>query len=110
MQKEKNVIVIGDANLDSEKWNVTNYRQYKLAKEMQSTLTSNGMKNMTIGSTFLSEPNRVDGNFIESALDHIYIQKELEGKVTVTKGKMSAIDYLPSVVDIKMSREDNTNQ
>ena len=54
----KNVIVLGDANLDSGKWNDPGYRHHKVAVEMQSTLSRNGMKNMTIGNTYMSEQSR----------------------------------------------------
>jgi hypothetical protein len=93
--ESKDIIMLGDANLDSEKWNQTNYRHFKVATEMQSALTRNGLKNVPIGKTFLAEQTRTDGKSIESALDHVYIKEEMEGRVNVTKGNMSATDHLP---------------
>jgi hypothetical protein len=71
----KNVIMMRNANLNSEKWKDQSYRHYNVAAEMQNTLARNGMKNVPIGNTFLADKTRPDRRYIENALDLPYIQK-----------------------------------
>ena len=96
----KRVVMLGDANLDSLKWENKEYTHNKVAKEMQNALASNGMVNMDVGNTFLADRLRLDGTKIESALDHVYIQKEMEADIKVTKGESSATDHLPIMAEI----------
>jgi exonuclease III len=96
----KDVVMLGDANLDSEKWNKINYRHYQVASEWQKNITRNGMKLMDIGNTFLAEQTKQDGSIIESALDHVYVKIDMEEKVIVTRGTLSATDHLPIVAEI----------
>jgi hypothetical protein len=69
----KKIITFGDANLDSQTWQARNYRQSKIANNMQNEIVRNGMKMVQMGSTFLANKAREDGTHSESALDHIYI-------------------------------------
>ena len=101
--EQKNVIMIGDANLDSSKWDQKTYRHNKVATEMQNALVRNGMKYVEIGHTFLADRTRQDGSIIESSLDHIYIQNAMEAKVIGTKGTLSATDHVPIMAELHSS-------
>jgi hypothetical protein len=106
----KNAIMLGDANLDSEKWNDRYYRHYNVAREMQNALKRNGMKNIPLGNTFLADKTRLDGAVTENALDHVYIQKEMVGVVKITKGKLSATDHLPIMAEVTFTKTEYTEK
>ena len=81
---EKKVIVItGDANLCSEKWDSPNYKQKSIADELRETLAQCGIINVPLGTTYTADRLNDDGSEIRSALDHVYTsQSFLQALVT----------------------------
>ncbi len=77
---------------------------------MQNALATNGMKNVPIGNTFLADKTRPDGEVTDSALDHTYIQKGMDGEVNVTKGNMSATDHLPIMAEVTVTKTEKTEK
>ena len=69
--RTKKVLILGDANLCSTKWNEKDFTNIRVANELRNTLEGCGLELIEIGHTFLS-----DGNSTESSLDHIYVAKE----------------------------------
>lgn len=96
--------MISDANLDSLKWNDTNYRHYKVATDMKNALEQNGMISLEIGNTFMADRRREDGSLIESALDHVNIQQIMAASTKVEKGRMGATDHVPIIATIEVPK------
>ena len=68
------LIGIGDLNLDSKKWHLSDYKYRKLSKTFQDTLDRLGMKLWEYDYTFhrISEK----GKIIKSAIDHAFSNNE----------------------------------
>ena len=64
----KNVIILGDANLCSRKWN-----NEKFKDKLKSNMEENGLICRYLGDTFTSDIVQSNGKIETSALDHIYI-------------------------------------
>ena len=99
--ENKNMILMGDANICTLKWDEDNFRQKNIAMEIKSSLAQCGLLNMDIGNTYLADRLSEDGTTIESALDHVYINPDIEKRVTVKKLKESSTDHLPIVVELE---------
>ena len=67
------VICLGDWNIDLEKMNHESYRLKKVAEVFKSTISNGGMKLLEFGITF--QRVHQDGKIIQSALDHIIMNK-----------------------------------
>jgi hypothetical protein len=100
-EESKEVLMMGDANLDSLKWESSEYRHYKIAIEMRSSLAQNGMTNMYVGSTFVSDKTDDNGMIAESALDHVYVSQGLEKNIEVHKTELSSTDHVPVITTVK---------
>jgi hypothetical protein len=103
--ENKELLLLGDANICTMKWNETKYKHHKIATEIKNTLTQCGMKNMDIGITYMADNKNKNGEVTESALDHIYIRKEMEPRMTVRKLEKSATDHLPIIAELRIKVE-----
>ena len=53
--EKKNLIVMGDVNLCSSKWNEADFKLKTIAEEIKSTLAQCGMENIELGPTYLAD-------------------------------------------------------
>ena len=83
--ENKKIIVLGDANLCSTKWNDHDFKLKIVAEEIKSTLAQCGMVNIELGHTYLADRMSKEGLPIQSSLDHIYMSDELRNCVTSKK-------------------------
>jgi hypothetical protein len=70
---KKGVVVLGDMNLDQDKWDEKAYSSFNLAEELRSCLSMCGLEIHELGKTYFS--NHVCNKSEEmpsSAIDHIY--------------------------------------
>ena len=70
--ENKNLIILGDANLCSEKWDSPTFKYKRISEELRETLSQCGLKHMYLEKTFLADRLTPKGCEIESSLDHIY--------------------------------------
>ena len=80
-EKKPNLIILGDANLCSEKWHLPSFGNKKVAKSLQCTLERCGLKISTVGPTFQSDHIKPNGEVCESALDLVYFSADFENKL-----------------------------
>ena len=60
--KNNNVIIMGDANLCSDKWNDPGFKNKTVAESLRSMLTQCGLKLRDLGSTFTADHISENGN------------------------------------------------
>ena len=100
MTSEK-VIVLGDANLCTEKWSEENYIRKSVAQPLIQCLNQNGMDINEVGVTFQADHSS-NGRVAESALDHAYTSTTIKNNVLIKKLQDSSGDHLPVVVDYEL--------
>ena len=99
----KNIIIQGDANLCSEKWQQSDFLLCYLSDELIGTLAQCGIENVKLGNTYLADRLSNDRLIIESALDHTYISSELKSKSTIKNLVASSTDHVPITATIARS-------
>ena len=104
--EEKEIIVLGDINLCSNKWNNADFLHKTVANELKETLTQCGLVIAELGITYVADRLSKDGETISSALDHIYSSKNL--KIKTSKLENSSTDHLPIIAEIKLNIKDKT--
>ena len=72
------VIILGDANLCMDNWNQEKFLHKNTAELLKSNLEQNGLAPRKLGHTFTSDIIQKNGNIATSAIDHIYVSKDLE--------------------------------
>ena len=72
--KEGLILVLGDMNIDLEKWEDPDYYQKKQAERYQSLIGECGLEVIDFGTTWIGNK---DGNVISSALDHAITNKSV---------------------------------
>ena len=87
------LIICGDANLCSLKWSDENYVKKEFAQPMLETLESCDLVNKDIRVTFTADHVNKNGVTSESAIDHVYVSKEINKNVEVKKLLNSASDH-----------------
>ena len=70
--KYKNIMILGDANLDMNKWNEPKYKNANVSQVLRECLDQNGLKIEYIGDTYIANHTQKNGNIAMSAIDHIY--------------------------------------
>ena len=70
--KEGLILIIGDMNIDLEKWEDLKYYQKKQAEKYQSLIGECGLEIISFGTTYNGKKN---GEVINSALDHAITNK-----------------------------------
>ena len=93
----KNLVILGDANLCSNRWNLPHFKYKRISDELRETLTQCGLKQLEIGKTYLADRLSPDGAEIESCLDHVYASESILLKLRTFKLDNSATDHLPIV-------------
>ena len=79
----KNVIIMGDANLCSDKWNEPGYAKKNISKILRNTLDQNDMVTQDIGITYVADHAHKDNIFSESSIDHVYNSESLSDKIVI---------------------------
>ena len=70
--KNKNIIIMGDANLDINKWDDLNFLHKNVSTIIRDTLSQNGISIYFLGDTYVANHAQQNGNIAHSTIDHIY--------------------------------------
>jgi hypothetical protein len=99
---KKSLVVMGDCNIDQEKWDNSSYQHFKLSEQLRNGLAT--------GRTYNANHMSTNGSFALSALDHVYCSTTKPIRTKVLQSRAS--DYMPIMVEIdldaKNSREVTT--
>ena len=99
--EDKNVMMMGDANLCSNKWKDSSFLNKKMANLLTDTLDACGLFSVPVGPTFLaSQKNNV---ITESWLDHVYLSENLKTLVKTQIINNSSSDHLPVTTCLRTS-------
>ena len=96
-KENKSILILGDANLCSMKWDYPGFLHKQISDELRETLLQCGLELSQIGTTYTADRLSAEGNEITSALDHVYISKDLVPNTKCYKLDCSATDHLPIV-------------
>ena len=96
----KQVIILGDANLCMFKWDLEKFIHKNTAEFLISSLEQNGLTPRKLGHTFTSDIIQKSGNIATSAIDHIYVSKDLEESTITSKLNGGSSDHVPIVATI----------
>ena len=83
--EQKDVIIIGDANLCSTKWKDPNFVHKNISTPLLNCLDQNGIKIHNVGNTYLADHILKNGTIPESALDHVYYSEATKLNAEVKK-------------------------
>ena len=98
--ENKTVIIVGDANLCSDKWNSPTFQHKQVADELKNTLVQCGLHLIPLGVTYIADRLSPENQEITSALDHTYVTSGDEHRIHARKIENSATDHLPIIVSI----------
>ena len=94
------IIILGDSNLDANKWRGEKFLHAKVAKVFFNTIEQNGLSILNVGNTYMADHAQANGNVAESALDHAYVRIGLNKVTEITKIENSSSDHLPVIISI----------
>ena len=89
------VIVLGDANLCSRKWNLEKFKDKTVAEILKSSLEENGLICKFLGDTFTSDIIQNNGRIATSTIDHVYLTESMLDTTKVGTLDASSSDHLP---------------
>ena len=92
----------GDANICAKKWEDPKIKLTETAEELKSSLAQCGLTNIDLGNTYLADRLDNQGNTIQSALDHIYVNDSLLNRAKCVKLETSSTDHVPIIARINM--------
>ena len=107
--EDKSLLILGDANLCTEKWSEPEYVHQLQAEELKSTLALCGLNIAKLGQTFLADRLSNKGEVISSSLDHIYFSQELESRIRTETLTESSTDHLPIIAHVSSKCKVTTN-
>jgi endonuclease/exonuclease/phosphatase family metal-dependent hydrolase len=108
-KQNKNVILMGNTNLCSLKWETPKYKNKNIARKLLDTLAQCGLSTVEVGVTYLADHAQSNRNIAESALVHVYISKSLNQNKVIKTGSNCPSDHLPVTVILtnQVSNEKN---
>ena len=71
--ENKPIIIMGDANICTSKWNNPDFKHKSVAEEIKGTLAQCCLLNVELGHTYLADRLNEHGLSIQSSLDHIFL-------------------------------------
>ena len=77
------MIILGDTNLCSEKWDLPDFKYKSISEELRSTLKQCGLQDTYVGLTFLADRLSEDNQTIQSTINHVYRRNSLENNSIV---------------------------
>ena len=101
-EKPCQIIILGDANLCSIKWNDPGFVNKNVAEVLKNMLEQEGLQCLDVGLTYQANHAQPNGNIASSAIDHIYCSNDLVKMIDLKKLTNSATDHLPIVAKIKI--------
>ena len=102
--ENKTILIMGDANLCSEKWKSPSYKYRRISEELRETLAQCGLIQVELGPTYFADRLNDDGTEIKSSLDHIYMSESLLSKSVTKKLNNTATDHLPIVASLSSAK------
>ena len=102
VQESENIYILGDMNVDINKWNNKDYYLKKISEEYQSLLGKNGLELIDFGITW----KRVQENGVikQSALDHL-LTNNSSSIINNKKVKVTYSDHSAIWADIATSKQ-----
>ena len=102
--ENKTIIVLGDANLCCESWDLPGFLLKRVADELRETLTQCGLSVSQLGKTYTADRLNSDGSEITSAIDHVYMSSTVESNIKTSKLPNSATDHLPILASFALGK------
>jgi retron-type reverse transcriptase len=99
---KKNLLVMGDCNLDQNKWNNPRWPHFKLAEKLRTGVAESGLSILPMGDTYFAYQRSVNGDVAQSALDHIY--SSASGQVRTRVLSSTASDHKPIMAEVEMKK------
>ena len=97
-EEDKEIIAMGDWNVDSKKFNDKTYQRKRICSVIMKMVHSNDLKIADLPYTFISR-----NHDYKSALDHIYFSSTLEDKISCKATDQAATDHLPIMFELEMN-------
>jgi hypothetical protein len=97
---KKSFIVMGDCNLDQEKWDKPSYAHFKLSEQLRTGLAQSGLEILPMGLTYTANHRSINGDIATSALDHIYCSTKKPVRTRTLQS--TASDHLPIMAEIDL--------
>jgi hypothetical protein len=94
------ILIMGDANIDANKWMSTSQTGNKVATKLKACLDRNGFSYKNIGNTYFADHAQSNGKIAESALDHVYSNGQEVKTVTIPN---SSSDHRPVITKINLN-------
>ena len=94
------IIMMGDVNLDSNKWEDDGFPLKSVSNPLLVALEECDLVITNLGNTYQADHMLSNGTIPESALDHVYSSKKLKNQITPSKIENSSTDHLPVMVTL----------
>ena len=108
--ENKSIIITGDANLCSEKWDTPDFKHKTVADELRETLTQCGLINIPLGYTYTADRLDENGSVISSALDHFYASEAFAPHLKTQKLTSTATDHVPIAAFFVLNSKSTPNK
>ena len=96
------IIILGDSNLDANKWRGEKFLHAKVAKVFFNTIEQNGLSILNVGNTYMADHAQKNGKVAESSIDHVYVNEDLKKQVKSKIINTGSSDHLPVVMNINV--------
>ena len=93
-RKTTNVIIIGDANLCTEKWDNAKLLHKKVSTILRNALEPNDLVSNNVGITYTADHTHGDNKYSESAIDHVYNSRKISDRIQISKLCNSSSDHV----------------
>jgi exonuclease III len=99
---KKQLVVMGDINLDKQKWDDHTYSSFNLSEELRSCLAVCGLEIHDLGFTYHSNHQASDGKWPSSELDHIYTSSRWPIRTSTKSLNNSMSDHKPIMAEVEI--------
>lgn len=95
-QKKKNIIAIGDFNVDAKRMKDKTYRHKGICGAITEMNDTSDLKMAELPETYFSRKHNY-----KSSLDHIYYSSTLENEISYKATDHAASDHIPIMFELK---------
>ena len=85
VSENKDMMMLGDANLCSLKWNDPKFLHKIISNQLLDCLKQNGLSSEEVGTTFVADHVQSNGEISASNIDHVYSSKNVSQRITKVK-------------------------
>ena len=102
---KQKMVIMGDANLCTEKWDHEKFRHKNVSNLLRETLEKCDLDVNKVGTTYIADHVSANNTIPESSLDHVYSSDSMRPNIKIKTLGNSSSDHFPVIAKFDTNKQ-----